>query len=167
MADTECGKSMRHWSWSAYKKRDALYCPNCHKIVLPAGKPGTWDFPKVGVPAWDLRQFLYIDVEVKAGNTSFSFDKLRKNQRDWAKETPERPKWIWLCMGKNAVNAKEHPRKTWVFPYERFLYWEETLNRKSLPYDFSELDLWQLEWIGDKIWVVPLFHPLRTAYHYL
>lgn len=167
MSDTECGRSARSWFWTAYKKRDATYCPHCHKLVLPGAPPGTWDFPKVGIPAWELKETIYIDIEVKASDTSFPFCNLRENQREWAENNPERAKWIWLCMGKNAVDAKEHPRKTWLFPYKKLLEWKESLDRKSLPYDYEELEIWELEWMGNKLWSVPESHPIRTVYHYL
>jgi hypothetical protein len=167
MADAECGRSLRHWGFLSYKKRDATYCPRCKFLVLPGARPGTWDFPEARVPIWSDRETILIDIEVKAGDTALAFSDLRENQREWAESTEERPKWIWLCLGKNAVNAKEHPRKTWLFPYEQFLLWEEQLDRKSLPYDHEVLKEWELEWAGNKIWTVPDGHPLRTEYHYL
>lgn len=167
MADKECGVSMREWGWFAYKKRDGTMCHKCRAFIIPGAPSGTWDFPNVGVPAWGRRETVFIDVEVKAGHTSWAFDDLRDNQRKWADSVPERPKWIWICIGKNAVNAVEHPRKTWMFPYEKLLEWENKLERKSLPYDFEELESYELEWLGDDVWGVPEKHPLRTKYGYL
>lgn len=166
MADTECGASMRSWGWFAYKKRDATYCPHCHNLVLPGAAPGTWDFPKVGIPVWSKRKTVFIDVEVKAGNTNVPLNDLRENQREWAESTPERDKWLWYCIGKKRANSKEHPRRTWLFPYNVFLEWEQALHgkRKSLPYCYKPMMIYVLEWAGDGIWTVPEQHPI---YDYL
>jgi hypothetical protein len=162
MADAECGKSMRDWGWFAYKKGDAMYCPHCGKLVLPGAASGTWDFPKVGVPAWSKRESIFIDVEVKAGNTSIPFGDLRDNQRQWAEDNPEREKWLWFCIGKNRVNSTHHARRTWLFPYNVFLEWEQQLERKSLPYCYEPMMVYVLEWVGDGIWTVPERHPIYS-----
>lgn len=177
-ADVEAGRSMRSWGWLAYKKRDATRCPHCGGKVLPVGVPGTWDFPNVGIPIWHARKTVFIDVEVKAANTALPFSKLRENQRTWAAETPERPKWLWIGLGKNAVNAIDSPRKSYLVPYsydtllglaiyDTFLGIEallEKTGRKSLPYDYWALRIFELEWRGDKTWTLPEQHWARLLY---
>jgi len=158
---------MRSWGWFAYKTRDALYCPYCRKLVLPGAESGTFDFKKVGVPAWDRRETIFIDVECKAGNTSFPFNNFREDQHQWAANNQERPKWVWLCLGKNSVKAKKKPRRTYLFPYELLLSLERELERKSIPYACLTLDSWELEWRGNRTWRVPEQHPIRIQYHYL
>ena len=157
---------MRSWGWLAYKKRDAIRCPHCGKVVLPGAASGTWDFPKVGIPIWHTRKVVSIDVEVKADNTALLFSELRVNQRDWAAENPERPKWLWIGLGKNAVNALSEPRKTYFLPYDIFLLLETTLadTRKSLPYDLTDLRKYELVWEGNKIWGLPLHHIAGVLY---
>lgn len=168
-ADTEAGRSMRFWGWPTRKKQDALRCPNCKRIITPAGKPGTWDFPATQVVVWELRQLIEIAVEVKATTTALPFSDLRSNQREWAESKPELPKWLWICLGKTIRDGR-YPRKTWFLPLEVFLEQEQhylSNGRKSLPYDCPALDKWALKWLGNKLWDVPFEHPLRTEYKYL
>ena len=165
-ADLEAGRSMRSWGWLAYKKRDATRCPRCGEKVLPGAASGTWDFPNVGIPLWDARKTIFIDVEVKAANTSLPFSELQENQHLWAAENPERSKWLWIGLGKNAVNALVEPRKTYFLPYETFLFLESALSdaRKSLPYDLVDLQKYELVWEGNKIWGLPLHHIASVLY---
>jgi len=160
---------MRSWSWFAYKKRDATYCPHCRGLVLPGAAPGTFDFPKVGVTLWDKREVVFIDVEVKAASTSFPFKDFSASQRNWLRDNPDNPKFLWLCMG-NSIRSKTRPRKTWMMPLIMFLQWEQELKvegRLSLPYNHLGLNEYELEWAGKRTWTVPASHPLRTEYHYL
>ena len=158
---------MRSWGWLAYKTRDALYCPYCHRLVLPGAEAGTFDFKRVGIAAWKREEIIEIDVECKAGNTSFPFENFREDQRLWASNNPERPKWVWLCLGKNPVNAKKKPRRTYLFPYETLLLLEQELGRKSIPYACPALDRWELTWEGNRTWEVPCTHPIRIQHQYL
>ena len=165
-ADDEAGISMRSFGWMAYKKRDATHCPHCGGLVLPGATPGTWDFPQVGVPIWAERRCEFIDVEVKAGITSFPFMAVSDKQRLWAAESPERPKWLWLNMG-TAIGRKRYPRITMLFPYELFLAIELSSDRQSIPYGLPTLEPYKLHWEGKRHWSVPESHPIRATYHYL
>lgn len=155
--DREAGISMRSWGWRAYKHRDALFCPYCKHVILPAGESGTWDYPEVWVPDWESDTVKFIDVEVKAGTTSLAFSELRVNQRDWASNNQEREKWLWIGIGQ-AINSKKNPRKTWLVPLEVFYDLECALDRLSLPYKCEALDRYELRWIGDSTWTIPEEH---------
>jgi len=166
-AAIEAGKSMRAWGWLAYAVRDATICPNCGEMLFPGAASGTWDFKMVGVPMWDRREIIYVDVEVKAGNTSIPFSALREDQRLWATEKGHRPKWLWLCIGKNAVNAREKPRKTYFIHYPFFQGLEAVQtkrNRKSIPYDYVWLRGWELKWAGNGLWEMPEGHPWHRIF---
>jgi hypothetical protein len=152
---------MRSWGWFAYAVRDATRCPYCGKLIFPGATGGTWDYKKVGVPIWPSRKVAFIDVEVKAGHTSIPFSSIDERKREWAEQERDRQKWLWFCIGKNAVNAREHPRRTWLFPYRLFLRLEQKFDRKSIPYDCEELREYELEWDGDRTWVIPNGHPLQ------
>lgn len=149
--DREAGISMRNWGWSAYKKRDAIHCPRCGYLVIPAGEPGTFDFPNVGVPFLELNRVVYIDVEVKAGNTSFAFKNFEKDQRDWAEKYEDRPKYIWLCIGRS-LREKKKPRKTYLIPLKVFYEIEKNIGRLSVPYNYKLLYPYELTWVGDGVW---------------
>ena len=160
VADHECGVSMRSWGWLAEKKTDAVVCPRCGEIVIPAGPSGTFDFPEVQVP--QDGQVALIAVEAKADDTSFNFAKLREDQRAWI-EGRDRPGYIWLCLGRGAVNAQREPRITYFFPYEVFLELERAFERKSIPYECSELAAYRLTWAGHHTWQMPQAHPFKTT----
>jgi len=151
VVDKEAGVSMRSWGWSAYKKRDAIYCPRCHALVLPSGEAGTFDFPKVGVVSMGLGKVIYIDVEVKAGNTAFAFSEFDEEKRIWAETTKERQKFIWLCIGRSLRDDKK-PRRTYLIPLELFYTLESGLDRLSIPYGCETLAPYELEWCGNSVW---------------
>ena len=151
VADKEAGISMRDWGWSAYKKRDAIYCPRCHALILPSGEAGTFDFPKVGVVSMSLGKVIYIDVEVKAGNTSFAFSKFDEDKRIWAESTKEREKFIWICIGRS-LRDKKKPRRTYLIPLKLFYDLESGLDRESIPYGCKALSPYELEWCGSDVW---------------
>lgn len=162
VADKECGISLRAWGWSGYKKRDAVICHKCGTTILPGGVSGTWDFPLFLVPLWKYETTIRVAVECKAGDTSIAFSALSAQQREWALSQDDRQKFLWLCMGKGAVNAVEKPRLSWLLPYEDFLYIERTLTaqgRKSVPYGSSLLEPFVLLWGGDQTWHMPPTHP--------
>jgi hypothetical protein len=159
--DSEAGMSMRHWGWRAYKSRDATFCPYCKRIIFPAGASGTWDYPEVWVPQWESSSIRFIDVEVKAANTSMAFADLRENQREWASGESDREKWLWIGIGK-AVNSKKYTRKTWFMPLEAFYELECSLGRASIPYNCESLDKYELQWAGDHIWTMPGDHPFNV-----
>jgi hypothetical protein len=165
-ADREAGKSMRHWGWPCFKSRDAMVCPKCHTKIYPAGKKGTPDFPAVFIPLWDKQEIFLIGVEVKAGASSWPLNKLASEQRDWASEHPDRPLYIWLCLG-DRIGSTKRPRRTWLFPFELFQEIESELlgrGRKSIPYDYERLGEWELEWTGKGLWELPLRHPLMDIW---
>ena len=165
-ADEEAGISMRAWNWDARKKRDALRCPHCGQVVLPGGVPGTFDFPKVRVPVWREHRLAEIDVEVKAGTTSLPFAAVSEEQRTWATENTDCPKWLWLNLGTR-IKGKRYPRYTILFPFELFLEIEKNSEAKSIPYGLATLEPYRLTWEGNRTWSVPESHPIRTVYHYL
>lgn len=168
-AEPECGISLRSWGWFGRKKTDAMRCTKCGSVVKPGGVSGTWDYPQVYVPLWSEHRAIYLDIEVKASGTSLAFSRLEPDQRQWAKDNSERPKWLWVCIGKGAVNASEKPRRTYFLPYVVFLAIERELSpkRKSIPYGHPVLDKWELKWEGHKTWSIPAEHPVRTADRYL
>lgn len=151
VADREAGISMRHWGWIAYKKRDAVICPRCKTMIWPEGHRGTFDFPVVGIPRYN--HIAFIHVEVKAGHTNFPFEKFNDDQRQWALEHPDEPKFIWLCIGRSLRNNKK-PRKTYLIPLEVFYEIEASLtgSRKSIPYGYEPLSPYELTWIGHGLW---------------
>jgi len=149
--DAEAGVSMRSWGWSAYKKRDAIYCPRCHALVLPSGDAGTFDFPEAGVVSMNLGKVIYIDVEVKYGDTAFAFSKFDEEKRVWVNTTKERPKFLWLCIGRS-LRDKKKPRRTYLIPLELFYVLESELDRLSIPYGCETLAPYELEWCGDGVW---------------
>jgi len=157
MADAEAGISMRSWGWLARKKTDAIICPQCKYVVVPGGKPGTFDFPEVQIQL-SPGVVIVMSVEVKAGVTSFQFSELREEQREWATNISNY-KMIWLCLGKGRANSAVDPRITYFFPYELFLELEETLERKSIPYGLFQLEEYKLTWSGKKCWDLPIGHP--------
>ena len=155
VTDKEAGLSMRSWGWTAYKKRDAVICPKCGHIVLPSGPAGTFDFPNVGIQVFNVDSWkaetIFIDVEVKAGTTSFAFSEFDADKRAWAISTQERPKYIWLCMGRN-LRDKKKPRKTYLIPLHIFYKLEKEFVRKSLPYKCDDITPYELEWLGNSLW---------------
>jgi hypothetical protein len=154
VVDREAGISMRSWGWFAYKKRDAVVCPRCGHIILPSGPSGTFDFPNVGIVVASMRggyEVHFIDVEVKAGDTSVAFNDFDIEKRIWAESTKERPKYLWICIGRGLRNKKK-PRKTYLLPLALFYELERNLERKSIPYGHAALDPYELEWKGKGIW---------------
>ena len=151
VVDREAGLSMRAWGWFAYKKRDAIVCPRCRHIILPSGPAGTFDFPNVGIPLFDSRDIVFIDVEVKAGDTSIAFSDFDDDKRAWAISTKERPKYVWLCIGRG-LRDKKKPRKTYLLPLSVFYEIEEKSIRKSVPYGDKGLAPYELEWLGKGLW---------------
>jgi hypothetical protein len=151
VADREAGISMRSWGWVAYKKRDAVVCPQCKYVIWPAGYRGTFDFPVVGVPR--LGRIVFIHVEVKAGDTNFPFIEFSEEQREWALNHPDEQKFIWLCLGRSLRDEKK-PRKTYLFPLELFYDIERKLlpSRKSIPYGYEPLSPYELTWRGHGMW---------------
>jgi len=156
-ADKEAGTSMRKLGFNAVKSRDALRCMHCGKLMFPQSKAGVFDFPNVYIPL-DRADVRYVDVEVKAGSSSFAFSEFSDDQRAWADEDNEHEKWLWICIGK-AIRSKKHPRKTWLIPLQVFYDLEVSIGRKSIPYECHSLDMYELTWLGGGVWDIPGCHP--------
>lgn len=163
MVDTEAGISMRAWGWMAYKHGDATRCPKCGTVVIPGGPPGVFDFPEIGV--WNNGKLVFIDVEVKAGDTSVAFADLRQDQRKWAEEHQEREKFLWICIGKCRPNSVVNPRKTYFFPLDLFYELEKNMERKSIPYNCTSLIPYELRWEGSRTWSIPDTHPCKQYFN--
>jgi len=155
VTDREAGLSMRSWGWFAYKKRDAIICPRCRHMILPSGPAGTFDFPNVGISIFNIDTFspetVFIDVEVKAGDTSVAFSDFDIEKRTWAEIKKERPKYMWICIGRG-LRDKKKPRKTYLLPLSVFYEIEKTSTRKSIPYGHEDLAPYELEWLGKGLW---------------
>jgi len=157
VADMEAGLSMRSWGWTAYKKRDAVICPRCGNMIWPAGYRGTFDFPNVGIQTFNIDTWkpetVFIDVEVKAGDTSVAFNEFDIEKRTWAEDNKERPKYLWICIGRS-LRDKKKPRKTYLLPLSVFYDIEKKSTRKSIPYACDDLAIYELEWLGKKLWAL-------------